>query len=169
MRIFVTVLVSITLAYLSICADVTKNLQSQLHSSNSSRKSNHSSANKTIVINNVTYAHDLKNRTFRVDYDHNQFLKDDKPFRYVAGEMHHFRVLPQKWRERMRTMRAAGVNVLTTYAEWSTNNPHDGEYIWTGLADIEQFIRIAADEDLLVILRPGPFICAERSWVRICR
>lgn len=172
MHLLLTVFVSIVLGYLSICDTVTKHLQSHLanntlsHLSNSS-KSNHSSVNHTVVINNVTYDHDLKNRTFKVDYNNNQFLKDNKPFRYVAGEMHYFRVLPEKWRERMLTMRAAGVNVLTTYAEWATNNPHDGEYVWTGMADIVKFIRIAAEEDLLVILRPGPYICAERSWVCI--
>lgn len=123
--------------------------------------------NTTVVINNVTYDRDLKNRTFRVDYDNNQFLKDGQPFRYVAGEMHYYRVLRQKWRERMRTIRASGANVLTTYTEWSTNNPHDGEYIWTEQADFEEYVRIAAEEDLFVILRPGPFICAERSWVCI--
>jgi beta-galactosidase len=48
--------------------------------------------------------------------------------------------------------------VLTTYVEWSLHNPKDGIYDFTGIADIEQFIRLAAEEDLLVILRPGPYV-----------
>jgi beta-galactosidase len=60
-------------------------------------------------------------------------------------------------------MRAAGLKVVTTYVEWSLHNPKDDVYDWTGIADLENFIRLAALEDLLVILRPGPYICAERD------
>lgn len=49
--------------------------------------------------------------------------------------------------------------------EWSLHNPHPDKFVWEGMGDIEQFIRLAAEEDLLVILRPGPYICAERDMV----
>lgn len=49
------------------------------------------------------------------------------------------------------------------YVEWSLHNPRDGVYRWTGIADLERFLRLAVDADLLVILRPGPYICAERD------
>lgn len=55
-------------------------------------------------------------------------------------------------------MRAAGLQVVTTYVEWSLHNPKDGVYDFTGMADIEQFIQLAAEEDLLVVLRPGPYV-----------
>lgn len=100
-----------------------------------------------------------------MDYDNNQFLKDGKPFRFVSGEFHYFRALPQTWREKLRTLRASGSNAVTTYVEWSLHNPHDEHYVWNGIADVEQFIRLAAEEDLFVILRPGPYVCAERDMV----
>lgn len=53
--------------------------------------------------------------------------------------------------------------MLYSYVEWSLHNPRDGVYVWTGIADLERFIRLAVDADLLVILRPGPYICAERD------
>lgn len=53
-------------------------------------------------------------RTFTIDYANNQFLKDGEPFRYVAGSIHYFRVLPSDWRDRLRKMRRAGFNVLQT-------------------------------------------------------
>ncbi|XP_031636226.1 beta-galactosidase-like isoform X2 [Contarinia nasturtii] len=106
---------------------------------------------------------DQSDRSFRVDYKTDQFLKDGKPFRYVAGEFHYFRALPQTWREKLRTLRAAGLNAVTTYVEWSLHNPTDGNYVWDGIADVEEFIRLAAEEDLFVIFRPGPYICAERD------
>lgn len=107
------------------------------------------------------------NRTFRVDFDKNQFLKDDKPFQFVAGQFDYFRAVPQKWRHILRTMRAAGLNVVSTYVPWATHNPHDGQYVWTGLANVDEFIRIATEEGFLIILRISPYIGGERTWVII--
>ncbi|KAH8288837.1 hypothetical protein KR054_010336 [Drosophila jambulina] len=103
------------------------------------------------------------NRTFTVDYENDQFLKNGQPFRFIAGSFHYFRAHPGTWQRHLRTMRAAGLNAVTTYVEWSLHNPRDGVYVWNGIADLEHFIRLAVGEDLLVILRPGPYICAERD------
>lgn len=108
----------------------------------------------------------MAERTFRIDAALPQFLKDGQPFRYVGGSFHYFRALPGTWRQKLRTMRAAGLTVVTTYVEWSLHNPHDGVYSWTGIADLQRFIELAELEDLLVVLRPGPYICAERDMVR---
>lgn len=64
-------------------------------------------------------------------------------------------------------MRAAGLNAVTTYVEWSLHNPKPNVFNWEGIADLERFIQLAIEEDLLVILRPGPYICAERDNVRL--
>lgn len=106
-------------------------------------------------------------RSFSIDFDNNQFLKDGKPFRFIGGSFHYFRALPQTWQRKLRTMRSAGLNAVTTYVEWSLHNPIDGVYNWKGIGDLERFIQLAIQEDLLVILRPGPYICAERDNV-IC-
>ncbi|XP_058814094.1 beta-galactosidase-like isoform X2 [Topomyia yanbarensis] len=104
-----------------------------------------------------------KPRTFEIDFDNNTFLKDGKPFQFISGSFHYFRSLPQSWTKILRSMRAAGLNTITTYVEWSLHNPKEDVYNWEGMADIEQFIQLAQDENLLVILRPGPYICAERD------
>lgn len=54
-------------------------------------------------------------RSFRIDYERDQFVKDGQPFRYVAGTMHYFRVPPEYWPDRMAKMRAAGLNALETW------------------------------------------------------
>lgn len=92
-------------------------------------------------------------------------MKDGKPFRYVSGSFHYYRTMPEQWQQRFRTMRAAGLNAISTYVEWSMHNPRPGTYVWDGMADLDRFIRLAAEEDLLVILRVGPFICSERDMV----
>ncbi|EDW03037.1 beta-galactosidase [Drosophila grimshawi] len=100
---------------------------------------------------------------FSIDHVANTFLMNGKPFRYVSGSFHYFRALPDAWRSRLRTMRASGLNALDTYVEWSLHNPHDGEYDWEGIADIVRFLEIAQEEDFYIVLRPGPYICAERD------
>uniref|UniRef100_A0AAG5CMF8 Beta-galactosidase n=1 Tax=Anopheles atroparvus TaxID=41427 RepID=A0AAG5CMF8_ANOAO len=105
----------------------------------------------------------VETRSFSIDYDNNTFLMDGVPFQYVAGSFHYFRALPQSWQPILRAMRAAGLTAVTTYVEWSLHNPKEDVYTWEGMADIELFIELAASEDLYVILRPGPYICAERD------
>lgn len=63
----------------------------------------------------------------------------------------------------MRKMRAAGLNAISTYVEWSLHEPEPGRFNWVGDADLVEFLNIAQEEDLLVLLRPGPYICAERD------
>ncbi|XP_062536491.1 beta-galactosidase-like [Armigeres subalbatus] len=105
----------------------------------------------------------LSERSFTVDYEKDTFLMDGKPFRFISGSFHYFRALPGSWRHILRLMRAAGLNAVMTYIEWSTHEPTEGNYNWDGIANLEQFIQIAEEEDLYVILRPGPYICAERD------
>lgn len=62
-------------------------------------------------------------------------------------------------------MKATGLTVIDTYVEWATHNPKPGVYVWEGLADLEYFLDLTKELDLLVILRPGPYICAERDNV----
>ena len=53
-------------------------------------------------------------RSFTIDYVKNEFLKDGKPFRYVAGEIHYFRVPTELWRDRLRKMKYGGLNAIQT-------------------------------------------------------
>lgn len=102
-------------------------------------------------------------KSFTIDYANDQFLKDGEPFRYMSGSIHYFRVEPSEWRDRLRKMRMAGFNALQTYVEWSSHEPEPGFYDFSGILDLETFLKTAQEEDLVVILRLGPFIDAERD------
>ena len=56
----------------------------------------------------------LGERTFTIDYDNNRFLKDGKPFQYVSGTIHYFRVPHQYWRDRLQKLRYSGANAVET-------------------------------------------------------
>jgi beta-galactosidase len=51
--------------------------------------------------------------------------------------------------------------LLQVYLPWNLHEPYPGQYVWTGAADLERFIRLAAELDLLVLIRAGPYICGE--------
>lgn len=104
-------------------------------------------------------------RSFTIDYDNDQFLKDGEPFRYVSGGMHYFRVPPEFWRDRLKKFKFGGLNAIQTYVEWSSHEPHPGVYDFEGINNITRFLTEAQEEGLLVILRVGPYICAERDMV----
>ncbi|MFN3433954.1 MAG: beta-galactosidase, partial [Sphingomonas sp.] len=90
-----------------------------------------------------------------------RFLMDGKPYQVISGEMHYVRVPRAYWRDRLRKAKAMGLNTITTYAFWNVHEPRPGAYDFTGQNDIAAFVRAAQAEGLNVILRPGPYVCAE--------
>ena len=93
-----------------------------------------------------------------------KFLLDGKPFQIISGEMHYPRIPRAYWRARLRMAKAMGLNTITTYVFWNEHEPSPGVYDFTGQNDVAEFIREAQSEGLYVILRPGPYICAEWEW-----
>src|ERR1700728_4361791 len=93
--------------------------------------------------------------------DHGQFLLDGKPFQIISGEMHYARVPRAYWRDRLRMAKAMGLNSITTYVFWNWHEPEPGVYDFSGNRDVAEFVREAQQEGLYVILRPGPYACAE--------
>jgi beta-galactosidase len=91
----------------------------------------------------------------------NDFLMDGKPYQVLAGEMHYPRVPRAFWRDRLHKAKAMGLNTITTYAFWNVHEPTPGVYDFSGQNDIAEYIREAQQEGLNVILRPGPYVCAE--------
>ena len=67
----------------------------------------------TSIINNKTQTSSGE-RSFRVDPDRAIFLKDGKPFNYVSGTIHYFRVPHQYWDDRLKKLRASGANAVET-------------------------------------------------------
>lgn len=91
----------------------------------------------------------------------NQFYKDDKPIKIISGAVHYFRNMPDTWQDIFRKIRALGCNCVETYCAWNMHEKKQGEYDFTGMLDIADFIKKAESEGLMVIVRPGPYICAE--------
>ncbi|KAM4777055.1 beta-galactosidase-1-like protein isoform 3-T3 [Cyanocitta cristata] len=100
-------------------------------------------------------------RSFQLDYEHNCFRKDGAPFRYISGSIHYARVPRPAWRDRLLKMYMSGLNAVQVYVPWNYHETLPGVYDFTGNRDVEAFLDLTAELGLLVILRPGPYICAE--------
>ncbi|NML38284.1 beta-galactosidase [Chitinophaga sp. G-6-1-13] len=95
-------------------------------------------------------------------FSKSEFLLDGKPFRMISGEMHPARIPHEYWRHRIKMTKAMGCNTIAAYVFWNYHEQAKGQFDFsTGNHNIAEFIRIAQEEGMWVILRPGPYVCAE--------
>lgn len=90
-----------------------------------------------------------------------QFWIDKEPTKLLSGAIHYFRVPPSDWQHSLYNLKALGFNTVETYVPWNVHEPHKDEFNFSGILDLEAFIRQADELGLYVILRPSPYICAE--------
>jgi beta-galactosidase len=97
--------------------------------------------------------------TFAIQGDH--FALDGKPFKILSGELHYARIPREYWHARLKMARAMGLNTVATYVFWNVHEPAPGQFDFSGNNDLVAFIKVAQEEGLYVILRAGPYSCAE--------
>ena len=90
------------------------------------------------------------------------FLLDGKPFQFISGEMHPARIPAEYWRHRIQMAKAMGCNTIAAYIFWNYHETAPGQFDFkTENRNIAQFIRLCQQEGMWVLLRPGPYVCAE--------
>ena len=94
-------------------------------------------------------------------YQGTKFYLDGEPFTVLSGAMHYFRIPPAYWEDRLRKLKACGFNTVETYVPWNLHERTEGVFDFSGWLDIVHYIEIAESLGLKVIVRPGPYICAE--------
>lgn len=91
----------------------------------------------------------------------NEFILDGEPIKLISGAVHYFRNMKCTWRDIFKKMKAMGLNCVETYCAWNMHEKKMDEFDFSGNLDICEFIKIAGEEGLLAIVRPGPYICSE--------
>ncbi|MEI7732656.1 MAG: beta-galactosidase [Verrucomicrobiota bacterium] len=89
------------------------------------------------------------------------FLLDGQRLQVRCGEVHFARVPREYWQHRLKMCKAMGLNTVCVYLFWNFHEARPGEFNWSGPADAAEFCRMAQAEGLWVLLRPGPYSCAE--------
>lgn len=97
-------------------------------------------------------------------YTNTTFLLHGKPYQVLGGQMDPQRIPHELWRDRLAKARALGLNTILPYIFWDQLEPKQGEWNNQGNNDIARYVRIAQEEGLNIILRPGPYICGEHEW-----
>ena len=91
-----------------------------------------------------------------------EFLLDNKPIQLISGEMHPARIPAEYWRHRIQMAKAMGCNTIAAYIFWNYHEVKEGVFDFkSGNRNITEFIRICQQEGMWVLLRPGPYVCAE--------
>lgn len=98
----------------------------------------------------------------RFTFDKTNFMLDGKPLQIISGEMHPARIPREYWRHRIQMAKAMGCNTIAAYIFWNYHEQQEGVFDFkSGNKNIAEFIRICQQEGMWVIVRPGPYVCAE--------
>ncbi len=89
------------------------------------------------------------------------FLLNGQPFVVKAAEVHYPRIPRPYWEHRIKMCKALGMNTLCLYVFWNIHEQKEGEFDFTGNNDVAEFCRLAQKNGMYVIVRPGPYVCAE--------
>lgn len=89
------------------------------------------------------------------------FLLNGEPFVVKAAELHYPRIPKPYWDQRIKLCKALGMNTICLYTFWNSHEPKEDQFDFTGQNDLAEFIRLCKENDMKVILRPGPYVCAE--------
>ncbi|MDP9176000.1 MAG: beta-galactosidase [Planctomycetota bacterium] len=120
------------------------------------------------AISTAAFAADL-GRPFpspdRIRYDSQCMTIEGKDILIFSGAFHYFRCPKELWADRFAKIKAAGFNTVETYIAWNMQEAKQpaglDDYSQIDLRDVEDWLRLAEQNGLYVIIRPGPYICAE--------
>ena len=115
-----------------------------------------------LLIGSLLFVFSCTNQeTKRFEIKDGGFFIDGKETQLICGEMHYPRIPKEYWQDRLKRAKAMGLNTVSAYVFWNFHEREPGKFDFSGQADIAEFVRLAQKEGLFVILRPGPYVCAE--------
>jgi len=104
----------------------------------------------------------------RIRYDSQCFTIDGKDVFIFSGAFQYFRCPKELWPQRFQAIKDAGFNTVESYEAWNYHEPDMPD----SLSDFSKIVRLDELDDWLtmaekfgfyIIVRPGPYICAEWS------
>ncbi|KAI8909226.1 beta-galactosidase 1-like protein [Gorgonomyces haynaldii] len=99
-----------------------------------------------------------------VGYDHRSILINQKRELLLVGHIHYPRSTPDMWPQLFQSTKEAGINTIDTYVFWNEHESVRGQYDFNGNRDLRHFIQLAQEHGLYVVLRIGPYVCAEYNY-----
>jgi beta-galactosidase len=84
-------------------------------------------------------------------------MRDGKPWFPIMGEFHYSRYPEAHWEEEILRMKAAGIQIISTYVFWIHHEEVEGQFDFTGRRDLRRFVELCAKHGLYVWIRVGPW------------
>lgn len=97
-------------------------------------------------------------------YNNETFLLNGEPYQMIGGEIEPQRIPAELWADRLQKARAMGLNTIFSYIFWNEIQPTEDSWEYSGKNNITHFFELAQEQDLNIVLRPGPYVCAEWEW-----
>jgi beta-galactosidase len=103
-----------------------------------------------------------ENQKHTFAFSNSDFMLDGQPFQIISGEMHPARIPAEYWKHRIQMAKAMGCNTISAYIFWNYHESEEGVYDFeSGNHNLAEFFRIVKEEGMWLIVRPGPYVCAE--------
>ncbi|GFS10433.1 beta-galactosidase [Elysia marginata] len=64
------------------------------------------------------------------------FFLNNMHFRIFSGSIHYFRVVPEYWMDRLKKLKACGLNTVETYVAWNLHEPSPGKFDFEGILNL---------------------------------
>ena len=94
-------------------------------------------------------------------FDKNNFFVDGTPLRIIAGDIHYFRIHQDRWEKILDLAVDFGLNTIQTYVPWNAHESVRGQFDFSGMLDLAEYLSLCKKKGLKVLLRPSPYICSE--------
>ncbi|XP_019180392.1 PREDICTED: beta-galactosidase 9-like [Ipomoea nil] len=101
---------------------------------------------------------------FNVSYDHRAIIIDGHRRMLISAGIHYPRSTPEMWPNLIAKSKEGGADVIETYVFWNGHEPAKGEYNFEGRYDIVKFVKQVGSAGLYLLLRIGPYACAEWNF-----
>ncbi|MCL2763480.1 MAG: beta-galactosidase [Treponema sp.] len=99
-----------------------------------------------------------------ISYDKHGFIINGKREFLIGGEFHYFKTPAALWEDRLQKFKATGANLISVYIAWNMHEPEEGKQRWDGDYDLDRFLTLCQKYGLRVLIKPGPYICAELDF-----
>jgi len=96
-----------------------------------------------------------------IEVNSQYLMLDGKPWLPVMGEFHFSRYPESQWEDEILKMKAAGINIISTYVFWIHHEEIEGQFDWSGQRDLRRFVELCAKHGMYVWLRVGPWAHGE--------
>lgn len=94
-------------------------------------------------------------------FDDKSFIINGKRTFLNSGELHYFRIPQGQWKDRLQKCKKAFINCVGTYVAWNWHEEKEGEFNFEGNRNLEEWLSLIEEQNLLIFIRPGPYICSE--------